>query len=608
MVWSCDGQLASAVTADYVGSGPLLFNALQALLAAQCALAPTMFQEPAASDITLIAMGAGTAGAVVANRLSEEPTWSVLLLEAGGNPTLGTEIPSLYINNYGTNEDWNYRTEPQKNACLNYKDRKCYWPRGKVLGGTSSINGMFYIRGNKQDYDDWSTSSADWNYESALKYFKKSENLHLLNDKDSIDMKYHGIGGYLNVEHDGDVHPLEQVLINANEEVGSQFIKDFNGPTQIGVGRAFTAIKNGQRQSTSNAFLKPIKDRPNLLVLTNVYVDKINFENKTAKGVQVVTKNGNRVVFAARKEVILSAGTINSPVILLKSGIGLRSDVNINDKTASDLAVGENLQDHIYAPIFYKMPSFDNSNSLDSIFKMYYQYITERKGALGNLSPHKVISFINTTDSKSMTPDIQNHFILAYPNQSNFVDIFGKHSLSQQFYNSFNELNKDNLIIMIFVTLLRPKSRGVIELSDGKGNAKIKANYLYHDDDMNTIVRGMKHAIKFNNTKAFKNAGLKLHWIKIDECLPYEEDSDEFLKCIASHLTGTLYHAVGTNKMGTKEDPSAVVDEQLKVKFTSNLRVIDASIMPNIIRGNTMAPVIMIAEKGADFIKKDWLK
>ncbi|KPJ10999.1 Glucose dehydrogenase [acceptor] [Papilio machaon] len=616
MTWSCNPELASRVTQDYVASGPLLFNAIQGFLAAQCLLAPIMFPEPTISDIKKIAnttfdfiiVGAGTAGAVVANRLSEA-NWSILLLEAGGNPTLGTEIPALYVNNYETKVDWNFRTEPQKYACLNYKDQKCYWPRGKVLGGTSSINGMFYLRGNKQDYDDWSsTTSTDWNYESVLEYFNKSENVVLLNDTMDFDMKYHGLNGYLNAQYNGKIHPLEQVIIDANKELGSLFVKDFNGNTQMGVGIAFTTLKDGKRQSTINTFLKPIKNQHNLHVLPNVYVDKIIFDNNTAKGVHIRTKYGYSKVFAT-KEIILSAGTINSPVILLNSGMKRRHyDNNDFKREEIILPIGENLQDHIYAPIFYKMKSSDDANTLENIFKAYYQYITEQKGPLSDLSPHRVISFINTTDSNSKTPDIQNHFFVAYPNQSNLVDLFGKHALSSQFLNMFAALNKDHLIITIFVTLLRPKSNGVIETNDIDSSVKIKANYLEDQDDLETLIRGMKHAIKLEKTEAFKKADLTLHWFEIDACAPYDKKSDQFLECIARHLTGTLYHAVGTNKMGSMDDSSSVVDETLKVRFVNKLRVIDASIMPNIVKGNPMAAVIMIAEKGADFIKKDWMK
>ncbi|CAG5052990.1 unnamed protein product [Parnassius apollo] len=594
MSWSCDPHFVSTVIQEYAGAEPT----------------PSDIMKMANTTYDFIIVGAGTAGAVVANRLSEESNWSILLLEAGGNPTLGTEIPSLYMNNYGTDVDWNFRTDSQENACLNYKDQKCYWPRGKVLGGTSSINGMFYVRGNKQDYDDWSSISPDWGYDSVLEYFKKSEKLELKDRyKNDIDMKYHGTDGYLNVEYDSNIHPIEQILINANTELGSNILDDINGDAQIGVGKAFTIVKNGQRQSTSSAFLKPIKDRHNLHVLTNVYVDKIVFENFTAKGVKVILKNKLSATFTADKEIILSAGTINSPVILLKSGLGPNGNNNIDkEQIKFGLPIGENLQDHIYAPIFYKVRSVEESNSLENIFKVYYQYITEQKGPLSSLSPHMVISFINTTYSKSVTPDIQNHFIVAYPNQSNFVDIFGKHHLSRQFYNSFVELNKENLIIMVFVALLRPKSKGVIELNTSNNMARIKANYLINSDDLDTLIRGMKHAIKLEKTDAFKKAGLKLHWFEIDACTNLDKKSDDFLKCIAMHLTGTLYHAVGTNKMGLKDDSSSVVDERLKVKFVRNLRVIDASIMPDIVRGNTMAPVIMIAEKGSDYIKNDWRK
>ncbi|XP_049882672.1 glucose dehydrogenase [FAD, quinone]-like [Pectinophora gossypiella] len=610
-MWSCDPTVSSTVAQGYQATGPAMVSAVQTILAAQCLIAPDMFGDPSDLEVEkltdttydFIIVGAGTAGSVVANRLLEEEQWKVLLLEAGGNPTLGTEIPALFINNYGTNEDWNFRTEPQEQACLNYKEQRCYWPRGKVLGGTSSINGMYYIKGNQEDYDSWGIEN--WKYENIKKYFLKSPKRKSKDDTDENKNKVKRDN--INLEHNYEKHPIEDMLIKANEEMNISFVENFNEEIQKGVGVASTTTKNGQRESTLNAFLKPLKENSRFTVLKNVYVEEILYDEDTAIGVRLyfIKNPSKKYEVKAKKEVILSAGTINSAEILLKSGIFPdKQFMNSFITPKVKLPVGENLQDHIFAPVIFKMESENDSNTLPKILKYFYEYILDRKGPLSDLRPQRIVSFINTTDDTAKTADIQNHFIVVYPNQSNIVDIFGQHNFSDQFYNAFNELNKNNIIIIVYVTLLQPKSRGKIVLENDK--VIIKANYLHEGEDLENLVKGMKVAIKLKDTESFKNSSLKLHFIEIDACKNIEKDDDDFLRCIAKHLTGTLYHAVGTNKMGKQEDETAVVDERLRVKHVKNLRVIDASVMPKIVRGNTMAATLMIAEKGADMIKADW--
>lgn len=450
-----------------------------------------------------------------------------------------------------------------------------------------------------RNYDNWGLE--EWKYENIRHYFYNKTV-----EKNTDKYKYKNI---LNVEHDDEVHSIEKIILDAYKEIRVPLLDNLDGDIQVGVGIASTTTKQGQRQSTFNAFLKPKVGSKNLKVLTHSEIDEIIFENTTATGIVFHIKNNAEKKYVAKtaKEIIISAGTINSVKVLLKSGIRPKDEIDIkyNQTAKTFLPVGQNLQDHIYAPVIFKMKSYDNSNTLSNIFESYYQFITEKKGPLGNLAPQRVISFINTNDAKSEVPNIQNHFIVVYPNQSNFVDIFHQHRLSEQFYKSFNELNKDNLLIIVYVTLLQPESVGSVSLNKNN-QVVINANYLHDNRDLEILVAGMKNAIKLENTEAFKTAGLKLHWIEIDSCKLIDKTTDHFLKCIAKHLTGTLYHAVGTNKMGKIDDDSSVIDEKLKVKNVKNLRVIDASVMPKITRGNTMAPVIMIADKGSELIKENW--
>ncbi|GBP15691.1 Glucose dehydrogenase [Eumeta japonica] len=586
------------------------------ILAAQCALYSddlwpeddeSVFEEDPVYDFIII--GAGTAGAVVANRLTEIPDWRVLLIEAGGNPTLGTEIPPLFITNYGTKEDWNFRTAPQKKACLGYTDKKCYWPRGKVLGGTSSINGMYYVRGNKLDYDEWcSYGNTGWCYDEVLPYFKKSENISNEN-RTEADLRYHGAEGLINVENSREMHPFEDMLLRANEEIGLKIVDDVNGKEQVGVTRVFTTTKNSLRQSTARAFLSPIRDRTNLHVLKNALAHKLMLNGSKVTGVSFL-KGPKELTVGVRKEVILSAGAVNTPKILMASGIGpenLLRTLNISVKV--NLPVGENLQDHVFAPIFFAKQSRDDSNSLLNIQKMFASYVLRREGPLGTLSPQRVVSFFNTTYKNSSYPDVQNIFVVLAPNQSNLVDIFGEHRFSDEFHEQFEELNKNNVILAVYVTLLQPRSSGRIILRSDKveDDPIIDAGYFNHDHDMKTLVKAMKEIIKLNNTVTFNKENLKLHWMKLKSCEIFNVNSDEFLECVARELTGTLYHAVGSVKMGPVDDEKSVVNEELKVKNVENLRVVDASVMPKITRGNTMAPVVMIAEKAGDMVKNKWL-
>ncbi|KAI5643671.1 GMC oxidoreductase domain-containing protein [Phthorimaea operculella] len=274
---SCDPNLSSTLAQGFQTTGPLMFNAVQTILAAQCLVAPDVFEDYNDKDLERLAggsydfviVGAGTAGSLVANRLLEVEGWTVLLLEAGGNPTIGTEIPALFINNYGTKEDWNFRTEPQDKACLNYKERRCFWPRGKVLGGTSSINGMYYIVGNKHDYNSW---HPDWAYDNVKKYFV-NEPIDTGNiTRDNIKLEYN--------KHK---HPIEKMFLDANEEMGVNIVEDLNGPENIGVGIAPTTTKIGKRHSSFHCFLEPLKHNSRLTVLKNVHVEEIVLDKVKTK-------------------------------------------------------------------------------------------------------------------------------------------------------------------------------------------------------------------------------------------------------------------------------------------------------------------------------------
>ncbi|XP_047999622.1 glucose dehydrogenase [FAD, quinone]-like [Leguminivora glycinivorella] len=618
-MWACDPAFTTPILQSYSAAGPLFVQALQGFFAAQCALAGDHLWPADATEAVLqdpnydfIVVGAGSAGAVLANRLTEVADWKVLLVEAGGNPSLGTMIPQAFFSNIGGPDDWGYRPIPQEGACRSYATKSCAWPRGKTLGGCSAINGMYYVRGNRLDYDEWAAAgNHGWSYDEVLPYFKKSENFTGTLNEDTTP--YHGTGGYLSVEDTKNVHDIEKLLIQAATEIGIEALYDVSGKNQMGITRTFTTTKNGVRHSTASAFLSPIKQRKNLHVIKNTMATKILFKPNTRDVESIVlNKNGRDVVVKAKKEIIISAGAINSPQLLMLSGIGPRKhleDLNIDVKL--DLPVGENLQDHVYIPTYFTMPGDKDTLGLLQITGAFAEFITQNTGILSDTSPHKVISFYNTTDPKASSPDVQFHHVLVPPNSYNLLDIYSVHGMNDDLIKKFREVNENNHILLMVLVLLRPKSKGriILKSTDPHDYPLIYANYFQEQDDVLTIIRGFKqYSLKMGDTNTFKHIGLKQQWIEIEACKKFETDSDDFIECVARETTFSLYHPVGTVKMGPDGDASSVVDPELKVKHVTGLRVVDASIMPDITRGNTNAPTIMIAEKAADMIKAFWSK
>lgn len=615
--WTCDPIITNTISNSYQTAGPVFVNFLQSLLAAQCALVGDHVWPPDATDLVLndpnydfVIVGAGSAGAVIANRLSEVENWKILLVEAGGNPTLATEVPLVFYNVLKSQQDWAYRNEPQENACKSYKSKTCAWPRGKVLGGCSSMNAMFYVRGNKADYDEWSADgNYGWSYKEVLPYFKRSENL---TDSKNNFKEYHGTTGYLNVELTPNIHQFESMVLQASKELGIKHLTDINGPEQIGITRAYSTTKDGARHSTARAFLSSVKDRTNLHVIRNTLVTELLFQRNTnnINGI-VLNKNGKEITVNVKKEVIVSGGTVNSPQLLMLSGIGPKEHLQkLGIAVKQDLPVGENLQDHLFVPIFYTMPGSKDINSLQNIAGAFFEYILKQNGPLADVSPHKVVSFLNTTDPSATTPDMQQHFIALYPSQGNLLDMFERHDFSDEFQRKFRKVNENKFVLIVYNVLLRPRSKGRIELKskDPKEFPKIYANYFNDEKDMATVIRSIRQSMKLRDTRAFKETGFELEWIEIDACKKYTKESDEFLRCMAEEVTFSLYHPVGTCKMGPRSDKTSVVDPELRVKGIKGLRVADASIMPKIIRGNTNAPTIMIGEKVAQLIKDDWMR
>ena len=522
-----------------------------------------------------IVIGAGSAGCVVANRLSANPDNSVLLLEAGGsdiNPWI--HVPVGYFKTmHNPATDWCYMTEPD--AGIN--NRRLQWPRGKVLGGSSSLNGLLYVRGQAEDYDRWeSLGNKGWSFKDVLPYFKKSE------DQERGADKFHGVGGMLKVSDLRLRRPIADFFIKAAEQIGIPLNNDYNGASQEGVGYFQQTAHKGFRWSTARGFLRPAMKRSNVSVETRAHTTRILFEDSRAVGVEYL-KKGKLYEIRVNKEVILSAGAIGSPQILQLSGIGAKELLDKHQiPVVKELpGVGQNLQDHLQIRLVFKTSQDTLNDELNSYFKQFkvgLQYIFNRTGPL-TLAASQVAIFTKS-DPSVERPDIQFHMQpLSADKPGDGVHPFSAFTAS--------------------VCQLRPHSRGHIEIKsrDPLDHPEIHPNYLSDERDHKVAIASVKVARNISEAPALKPYIL-------DEYVPGRKfQTDEELLDAARQYSQTIYHPTSTCKMGN--DKMAVVNDRLQVHGIQGLRVIDASIMPEIVSGNTNAPAIMIAEKGADMILED---
>jgi choline dehydrogenase len=465
---------------------------------------------------------------------------------------------------------------------------------------------MVYVRGHERDYSRWEQAgNPGWGYKDVLEYFKKSES-SVISDK-----KHHNADGLLRTEPFASFDPLNDAITNAAVELGYEKNDDINGENIMGFCSMMGTIKNGQRHGPATAFLSTAKDRKNLHVIKNAYVSHIEISD-SGRVENVKFRLGDQELTAmANKEVILSAGAINSPQILMNSGIGPKSHLEaIGIPVKVDLPVGENLQDHaiVYLPLkFHKRTArkIEEQDLLDHL----YLYLTKRIGRFTNHGTTELTGFVNTLKKNQKYPDIQYHFFEYRRGEEKrlkaALNLIGyEESVKKSFLKSVE--NED--LVMAMVVLLNPKSAGRVELRSKNpfDKPRIFSGYLEVEDDTDTFVRGIKVLLEMFKTESFKKHEADLERIDIPGCRNIQYNTDSYWKCYVRHLTATVYHPVGTCKMGPNSDPKAVVDSRLNVKGVKGLRVIDASIMPDIVSGNTNAPSIMIGERGSQFIKESY--
>lgn len=513
-----------------------------------------------------IIIGAGSAGCVLANRLSAQPEVKVLLIEAGPSDRHPfVQIPAAFSKLFKTKRDWQYQSVAEP-----YLDgRSVYIPRGRMLGGSSSINAMIYIRGNREDYDVWASEYGclGWGYDDLLPYFKKSE------ANERLTNSYHGNSGPLHISDLPKPNILSAAFVEACAENGMKPINDFNGPEQLGAGYFQVNQKNGKRWSAADGYLRPAMKRPNLTVTTKSVVTGIGVQSGAATSVSY-TRNRSRMIAEASREVILSAGALGSPQILMLSGIGPADHLRDHGiEPIVDLAVGRGLQDHPAVPVIYdcvKPVSMDDVEHPKHLLR----YLANRSGKLrSNLC--EAGAFVSTTGDNP-APNLQYHFGPLY---------FADHGFTRYDGNAFS----------IGPTLVDVASRGEVQLKSSNPTDKvhIAGNYLSENADVETLVYGVKLGRKIASANSFSS-------YRGSELLPGPSVvTDDEITRYVKEIVELIYHPVGTCAMGGDE---AVVDTELQVRGVKNLRVVDASVMPKIVRGNPNAAVIAIAEKAADLV------
>ncbi len=517
-----------------------------------------------------VIVGAGSAGCVLANRLSEDPSVRVLLLEAGGKDrSPNIKIPAAFANQFHTKLDWDFATEPEPHV----DGRSLYIPRGKALGGSSSMNAMLYVRGRPLDYDGWEAQGAPgWGYRDVLPYFIRSE------DNVRGASEYHGQGGPLRVSEQRSPRALDRRLLEACEAAGIPRIADYNGPEQDGASMFQVTQRNGRRFSAADAFLRPALARPNLEVRTNVTVLGVDLERGRAVGVRLARRRGAAEVVRAEREVLLSAGAIGSPQLLQLSGIGSPEELRAAGvEPRHELpGVGRNLQDHPFVTVIWEVSGTDTLYGADRP-KQLAEWVLRRTGKLSS-TVAEVVAFTRTRPGLPAA-DIQFHMGAAY-------------------YEDHGAETYDGHCMVIAPALVSPRARGRVWLrsSDPAAKPRIITNTLSVPEDIESLLAGMRLAREIA-------AQGPLSELVTKELKPGPDTQErEELEADLRRRLMLIYHPVGTARMSDTHE-QAVVDSQLRVHGLEGLRVVDASIMPTIVGGNTHAPTIMIAERAADLIR-----
>ncbi|PSN46809.1 Glucose dehydrogenase [FAD, quinone] [Blattella germanica] len=571
-------------------------------------------EEPAeVSDILpeydFIVVGAGSAGCVVANRLTEVDTWNVLLIEAGGRGNHLMDIPGVAPYLLFTDYNWNYKAEPS-NVCKDMINGRCAVHKGKVMGGSSAINFMMYNRGNKHNYNEWEEmGNPGWGWKDVLPLFMKIENMTIPDL--AQDTEYHSTTGEMPISYSPFKTPLVESFLQAGNEMGFNTI-DVNSESQNGFGYVQSTTFNGSRITASKAFLHPIRDRKNLHIKKRSYVTKILIDpiTKVAYGVEFM-HNNNKFMVRASKEVIVSAGAVNSPQLLMLSGIGPTNHLlEFNIPVIQNLDVGYNLMDHPGLPTIFMIdkPLSLRGQDVYTRFNPYMEYFTHRQGPLATVGGVEAYAFLDSKNLHNSNGDVDIEFTFIGAGIQNVLYLYKSFGFNEHYNNAYLKPAEGKHSWTLIPLIVRPKSRGRVYLKSSNPFDKpaIYHDFYEHPEDIKTQIRAINLMLELTNTSAFQKVGTKLYDVPVPGCEHLPFSSDAYWECAVRHASFCIYHISGTCKMGPSYDQTAVVDSRLRVHGIKNLRVIDASIMPTIPAGHINGPTMMIGENGAKFVKEDW--
>lgn len=475
-----------------------------------------------------------------------------------------------------------------------------------MLGGSHGRNGMVYLRGNDRDYNTWKErGNPSWNWKNALRFFKKSEQ----NRNEKLvafeNGKYHSADGKLIVDSfGGRPDPFMKMIIDAAEEYGHEFLDDLDSGKWLGYAFVMATIHNGRRQSVAKSFLIPAAKRKNLHIIKNALVSRIEIQSNETVGVHF-TYNGEHQMFARNtKDVILSAGVINSPQILMLSGIGPREHLAaLGIPVIKDLAVGKNLHDHVQVQLFFEFPLTPEHDPKEMLDKLY-QLAVHNRGSLIEIDNFGLYAHLSSVNDTTY-PDYQCSFVHLSRGPLTTAIVGSLHEPAQE---ALRQKVRERDIVMIKIALFNQKSRGKVELKSRSISdlPTIDFNFLDDNDDVETLLRAIKQQVSMAETKMYQEHGVKMIYLPMRGCPSFDDNADAYYRCYIHQFATTNTHLVGTSKMGPDTDPNAVVDHRLRVKGISKLRQIDAGIIPLVPSANVNIPVVMVGERGADFIKKDW--
>ncbi|XP_022112543.2 glucose dehydrogenase [FAD, quinone] [Pieris rapae] len=569
------------------------------------------------SEYDFIIIGAGSAGCALANRLSKNRNITVLLLEVGKTEQLVTDIPAIAPYFQSTDYAWDYYMEPQTGVCMGMENERCYWPRGKAVGGTSVINYMIYTRGRPQD---WDRIAADgnygWSYKDVLKYYIELEKSYL-NGLEKVP--HRGRDGDLPVEFISYKTKLREAFLDAGVVLGHPTV-DYNAPDKFGFGSVQATISRGHRQSAAKVFLHTHKNRRNLHILPETRATKIliNQETKTAYGIEYVRNNALHTV-RARKEVILSAGPIASPQLLMLSGMGPRDHLtSLGIPVIENLPVGKVLYDHISFPALIFTLNETNLSLIENKitdFPHILDWLKNGDNVFSSPGGVEAIGYIKTPLSDDPDPTVPDIELISIG--GSFLSDGGKGGsrairrgmrISESLINdAFGPIDGTDTWSAIPM-LLHPKSVGRIELKDSNpySNPKMYGNYLTDKKDVATFVASIRHIQKLVQTPPFQRYGAKLYPGHLKTCRQFTFDTDDYWECAVRTVTATLHHQISSCRMGPDNDPMAVLDPELRVRGIKKLRVVDTSVIPRTTSAHTNGPGMMIGLKAADMIRKSW--